>query len=102
MVGFDEELFGPVASVIKATDEQEAIELGNHSQFGLGSGFFTGNKERGKKVALKLEAGNSFVNRLVASDPRLPFGGIKNSGYSRELFGYRIKEFVNIKSVWVD
>jgi succinate-semialdehyde dehydrogenase/glutarate-semialdehyde dehydrogenase len=76
MVGFDEERFGPMASVIKATDEQEAIELGNHSQFGLGSGFFIGNKERGEKVALKLEAGNSFVNRLVASDPWLPFGGI--------------------------
>lgn len=102
MVGFDEELFGPVASVVKATDEQEAIELANQSQFGLGSGVITGNKERGEKVALQLEAGNSFVNKLVASDPRLPFGGIKNSGYGRELSGYGIKEFVNTKSIWVD
>ena len=102
MVGFDEELFGPVASVIRAKNEQEAIELANHSQFGLGSGVITGNKERGEKVALQLEAGNSFVNKLVASDPRLPFGGIKNSGYGRELSGYGIKEFVNTKSIWID
>jgi succinate-semialdehyde dehydrogenase/glutarate-semialdehyde dehydrogenase len=102
MVGFDEELFGPVASVIRAKNEQEAIDLANHSQFGLGSGIITGNKERGEKVALQLEAGNSFVNKLVASDPRLPFGGIKNSGYGRELSGYGIKEFVNTKSIWID
>lgn len=102
MVGFDEELFGPVASVIKATNEQEAIELANNSQFGLGSGVITGNKERGEKVALQLEAGSSFVNKLVASDPRLPFGGIKNSGYGRELSGYGMKEFVNTKSIWID
>ncbi len=102
MVGFDEELFGPVASVIRAKDEKEAIELANHSQFGLGSGVITGNKERGEKVALQLEAGNSFVNKLVASDPRMPFGGIKNSGYGRELSDYGIKEFVNTKSIWID
>ncbi|MCY7292699.1 MAG: NAD-dependent succinate-semialdehyde dehydrogenase, partial [Ferruginibacter sp.] len=102
MVGFDEELFGPVASVIRAKNEQEAIELANHSQFGLGSGVITGNKERGEKLALQLEVGNSFVNKLVASDPRMPFGGIKNSGYGRELSGYGIKEFVNTKSIWID
>ena len=102
MEGFDEELFGPVAAVIKAKNEKEAIELANQSQFGLGAGVITGNKERGEKVALQLEAGSSFVNKLVASDPRLPFGGIKNSGYGRELSGYGIKEFVNIKSVWID
>lgn len=102
MVGFDEELFGPVASVIKAANEAEAIELANQSQFGLGSGVITRNKERGEMIALQLEAGNSFVNKLVASDPRLPFGGIKNSGYGRELSGYGIKEFVNIKSIWID
>ena len=102
MTGFDEELFGPVACVIKATDEADAIALANQSQFGLGSGVFTGNKERGESVARQLEAGSSFVNKLVVSDPRLPFGGVKNSGYGRELSGYGIKEFVNIKSIWID
>ena len=102
MVGFDEELFGPVASVIKAADEAEAIAFANHSQFGLGSGVMTSNKERGEKIALQIDAGNSFVNKLVASDPRLPFGGVKNSGYGRELSGYGIKEFVNTKTIWVD
>ncbi|MGS2763052.1 NAD-dependent succinate-semialdehyde dehydrogenase [Sinomicrobium sp. M5D2P9] len=102
MEAFDNELFGPVASVIRAKDENEAIALANNSQFGLGSGVITSDKERGEKVALQLEAGSSFVNKLVASDPRLPFGGIKNSGYGRELSGYGIREFVNIKSIWVD
>ncbi|WP_430905546.1 NAD-dependent succinate-semialdehyde dehydrogenase [Maribacter sp. 2-571] len=102
MEAFDVELFGPVASVIKAKDEAHAIELANNSQYGLGSGVITGNTERGEKVALQLEAGSSFVNKLVVSDPRLPFGGIKNSGYGRELSGYGIREFVNTKSVWID
>ncbi|RAV28978.1 NAD-dependent succinate-semialdehyde dehydrogenase [Sinomicrobium soli] len=102
MEAFDNELFGPVASVIRARDESEAIALANNSRFGLGSGVITSDKERGEKVALQLEAGSSFVNKLVASDPRLPFGGIKNSGYGRELSGYGIREFVNIKSIWVD
>lgn len=102
MEAFDNELFGPVASVIKAKDEAHAIELANNSQFGLGSGVMTGNKERGEQVALQLEAGSSFVNKLVVSDPRLPFGGIKNSGYGRELSGYGIREFVNTKSIWVN
>ena len=102
MEAFDNELFGPVASVIRAKDEDHAIELANNSQFGLGSGVITGNIERGEKVALQLEAGSSFVNKLVASDPRLPFGGIKNSGYGRELSGYGIREFVNTKSIWIN
>ncbi len=102
MTAFNEELFGPVASVIKAKDEKEAIQLANNSSFGLGSGVITGNSERGEKIALQLEAGNSFVNKLVASDPRLPFGGIKNSGYGRELSDFGIKEFVNTKSIWID
>lgn len=102
MEAFDNELFGPVASVIRAKDETEAIALANNSQFGLGSGVITSDKERGEKVALQLEAGSSFVNKMVVSDPRLPFGGIKNSGYGRELSGYGIREFVNIKSIWVD
>jgi len=102
MEAFDNELFGPVAAVIRAKDENEAIELANTSQFGLGSGVITSNRERGEKVALELEAGSSYVNKLVASDPRLPFGGIKNSGYGRELSGYGIREFVNVKSIWID
>ncbi|WP_282132527.1 NAD-dependent succinate-semialdehyde dehydrogenase [Cellulophaga baltica] len=101
MEGFDEELFGPVASVIKAKNDDEAIALANNSQFGLGSGVFTSNLERGEQIALQLEAGSSFVNKLVVSDPRLPFGGIKNSGYGRELSASGIKEFVNTKSVWI-
>ncbi|WP_397446506.1 NAD-dependent succinate-semialdehyde dehydrogenase [Polaribacter sp. R77954] len=101
MVAFDEELFGPVASIIKAKNENEAIALANNSTFGLGSGVFTGDVERGEKIALQLEAGNSFVNKIVASDPRLPFGGIKNSGYGRELSNFGIKEFVNIKTIWI-
>ncbi|WP_158838651.1 NAD-dependent succinate-semialdehyde dehydrogenase [Polaribacter sp. L3A8] len=102
MTAFDEELFGPVASVIKAKNEEEAIELANNSTFGLGSGVLTANSKRGEKIALQLEAGNSFVNKLVTSDPRLPFGGIKNSGYGRELSSYGIREFVNTKSIWID
>ncbi|WP_166385410.1 NAD-dependent succinate-semialdehyde dehydrogenase [Polaribacter sp. 11A2H] len=102
MTAFDEELFGPVASVIKAKNEEHAIELANNSTFGLGSGVFTNNTKRGEKIALQLEAGNSFVNKLVTSDPRLPFGGIKNSGYGRELSSYGIREFVNTKSIWID
>lgn len=101
MEAFDNELFGPVASVIKAKDEAHAIELANNSQFGLGAGVITGNKERGEKIALQLEAGNCFVNTLVASDPRLPFGGIKTSGYGRELAAHGIREFMNTKTVWV-
>lgn len=102
MEAFDNELFGPAASVIRAKDDAHAVELANNSQFGLGSGVFTRNKERGEKLALQLEAGSSFVNKLVVSDPRLPFGGIKNSGYGRELAAYGIREFVNTKTIWID
>lgn len=102
MEGFDNELFGPVASVIRAKDDAHAIELANNSQYGLGSGVITGNNERGERLALQLEAGSSFVNKLVVSDPRLPFGGIKNSGYGRELAAYGIREFVNTKTIWIN
>tara|TARA_R110002111_G_scaffold44996_11_gene81642 strand:+ start:680 stop:2047 length:1368 start_codon:yes stop_codon:yes gene_type:complete len=102
MEAFDNELFGPVASVIRAKDDAHAVELANNSQFGLGSGVFTKDTERGEKLALQLEAGSSFVNKLVVSDPRLPFGGIKNSGYGRELAAYGIREFVNTKTIWID
>jgi succinate-semialdehyde dehydrogenase/glutarate-semialdehyde dehydrogenase len=102
MPAFDEETFGPVAVVIAAADEQEAILLANQTHFGLGAAVFTSDVKRGEKIATeRLEAGNCFVNAFVKSDPRLPFGGIKQSGYGRELSHYGIKEFVNIKTVYV-
>lgn len=102
MPAFDEELFGPVAAVIEAKDEKHALELANQSIYGLGAAVFTRNKARGEKIAKeKLEAGACFVNELVRSDPRLPFGGIKESGYGRELSDFGIREFTNIKTVYV-
>ena len=102
MPAYDEELFGPVAALIKAKDENEAIEIANDSIFGLGAAVFTGDVEKGEKIAKeKINAGCCFVNAFVKSDPRLPFGGIKDSGYGRELSSFGIREFVNIKSVYV-
>jgi succinate-semialdehyde dehydrogenase / glutarate-semialdehyde dehydrogenase len=101
MPAYEEELFGPVASIFAARDEAEAVRIANDSIFGLGAAVFTRDAARGERVARELEAGCTFVNALVASDPRLPFGGIKESGYGRELGTYGIKEFVNIKTVYV-
>lgn len=102
MAAFDEELFGPVAAIIPAKDEDEAVDLANRSQFGLGAAVFTGDAARGRRIAAeKLEAGCCFVNEFVKSDPRLPFGGIKNSGYGRELSYLGIREFTNIKTVYI-
>ena len=102
MPAFDEELFGPVAALIKAEDENDAINLANKSIFGLGAAVFTKDIERGERIAKeKLNAGCCFVNDSVKSDPRLPFGGIKESGYGRELSPFGIKEFVNIKTVYI-
>ncbi len=102
MPAFDEELFGPVAAIITAKDEDEAIQLANDSIFGLGGAVFTNNIERGERIAAtQTEAGSCFVNSLVKSDPRLPFGGIKQSGYGRELGMIGMHEFVNIKTVYV-
>jgi succinate-semialdehyde dehydrogenase/glutarate-semialdehyde dehydrogenase len=102
MAAFDEELFGPVASLIKVKDEVEAIELANDSSFGLGAAIFTKDKKKGEQIAKeKLKAGCCFVNDFVKSDPRLPFGGINESGYGRELSPFGIKEFVNIKTVYI-
>ena len=102
MPAYDEELFGPVAALIKVKDEAEAIEVANDSIFGLGAAVFTKDLKKGEKLAAKkLNAGCCFVNALVKSDPRLPFGGIKESGYGRELSPFGIKEFVNIKTVYI-
>ncbi len=98
----DEEVFGPVAAVIAAEDERDAIRIANASEFGLGSGVLTGDIDRGRRIAAEeLEAGLSFVNENVRSDPRMPFGGVKHSGYGRECSAFGIREFTNIKSVHV-
>ncbi|MEM9556877.1 MAG: NAD-dependent succinate-semialdehyde dehydrogenase [Acidobacteriota bacterium] len=100
MAAADEELFGPVAAILRAKDEDDAIRLANETPFGLGAAVFTRDLERGRRLAAEeLEAGCCFVNSFVQSDPRLPFGGIKESGYGRELSRYGIREFVNIKTV---
>ncbi|HEU4939821.1 MAG TPA: NAD-dependent succinate-semialdehyde dehydrogenase [Vicinamibacterales bacterium] len=101
MPAYEEELFGPVAAIITARDEDDAVRIANDSVFGLGGAVFTKDPARGERVARQMEAGSTFVNSLVASDPRLPFGGIKESGYGRELGPYGIREFVNIKTIVV-
>jgi len=102
MPAYQEELFGPVASIITAQDDDDAIRIANSSIFGLGSAIFTADVSKGEQLAATaVDAGACFVNAFVASDPRLPFGGIKQSGYGRELSSFGIKEFVNIKTVYV-
>lgn len=101
MPAYSEEFFGPVASVIVVKDEAEAIQVANSTTFGLGASIWTEDIERAKKMIPQIDSGAVFVNGMVKSDPRLPFGGEKRSGYGRELSHYGIKEFVNIKSVWI-
>jgi succinate-semialdehyde dehydrogenase / glutarate-semialdehyde dehydrogenase len=102
MPAYEEELFGPVAAVIPVKDEEAAIAVANDSVFGLGGAVFTGDRERGERIAReRIDSGSVFINEVVRSDVRLPFGGVKESGYGRELSNYGIKEFVNIKSVYV-
>lgn len=102
MPAYHEELFGPVAAIIPVRNERAAIKAANDSNFGLGAAVFTRDAARGERIAAReLEAGSCFVNAFVKSDPRLPFGGVKESGYGRELSHFGIKEFVNIKTVWV-
>jgi succinate-semialdehyde dehydrogenase / glutarate-semialdehyde dehydrogenase len=98
---YHEETFGPVAAVIRVGDEEEALRVANDTDFGLGASVWTADVERGVKLAQRVEAGIVFVNGIVASDARLPFGGVKKSGYGRELSSYGIKEFTNIQTVWV-
>jgi succinate-semialdehyde dehydrogenase / glutarate-semialdehyde dehydrogenase len=102
MPAFDEETFGPVASVITVQDEVEAIQMANDNRYGLGASVWTGDVSRGEYVARQIESGSVFVNSLMRSDSRLPFGGIKKSGYGRELSTAGIREFVNIKTIFVE
>jgi succinate-semialdehyde dehydrogenase/glutarate-semialdehyde dehydrogenase len=102
MPAYHEEMFGPVAVLFRAKTEEDAVRIANDTVFGLGAAIFTNNVEKGKQLAEKgLEAGCVFVNDFVKSDPRLPFGGVKESGYGRELSTVGIREFVNIKTIVV-
>ena len=99
---YEEELFGPVASILPVADEDEAIRVANDTPYGLGASVYTSDMARGERIAADLlDAGNCFVNGIVKSDPRLPFGGTKESGYGRELSPLGILEFTNTKTVWV-
>ncbi len=99
---FDEELFGPVAAVIRARDPEHALELANASDYGLTATIWTADRALARDLARRLQVGGVFVNRMAFSDPRIPFGGVKRSGYGRELGIYGLREFVNVKTVWVE
>jgi succinate-semialdehyde dehydrogenase/glutarate-semialdehyde dehydrogenase len=101
-VAFKEEIFGPVASVVVADDVEHAVDLANASPYGLGGSVFTEDRAKGERVARALETGCAFVNQMTKSDPRLPFGGVKDSGYGRELSHHGIREFVNTKTIWIE
>jgi succinate-semialdehyde dehydrogenase/glutarate-semialdehyde dehydrogenase len=98
----DEEVFGPVFAIMEAGSPAHALELSNSSKFGLGMQLFTASEQSAELFVRGAEEGAVFVNAMVKSDPRLPFGGIKTSGYGRELSEEGIKEFVNIKTIWID
>ena len=96
-----EEVFGPVLSILTFKTLDEAIELANSTLYGLSASLWTRDASLGDQLARRIEAGSVFVNGMVASDPRLPFGGVKQSGFGRELSSFGIREFVNIKTLWI-
>jgi succinate-semialdehyde dehydrogenase/glutarate-semialdehyde dehydrogenase len=96
-----EEVFGPVAALLKVRSVEEAIRVANDSPYGLGANLWASDLTQARRLARDIEAGQVFINGMVASDPRLPFGGVKRSGYGRELSAYGIREFVNIQTVWI-
>jgi succinate-semialdehyde dehydrogenase/glutarate-semialdehyde dehydrogenase len=98
---YHEETFGPVATIITVDTEDEAITVANATEFGLGAALWTADIDRGERMARQIEAGAVFINGITKSDPRLPFGGVKRSGFGRELSSYGMKEFVNIKTIWI-
>jgi succinate-semialdehyde dehydrogenase/glutarate-semialdehyde dehydrogenase len=99
MPAFDEETFGPLAAVIEAKNEQEAIALANQSRYGLGATVWTQDVKNGERIAREIDSGSVLINSLMRSDVRLPFGGVKKSGYGRELSQLGIKEFMNVKTI---
>src|SRR5207247_157502 len=101
MAAAREETFGPVAAMIRVKDADEAIAIANNTPFGLGANLWTRDIDRARSLVREVQAGSVFINGMVASDPRLPFGGIKRSGYGRELSEFGIREFVNIQTVWI-
>ena len=101
MPAWREETFGPVAVLVRAKDTDAAIALANDTIYGLGANLWTRDLARAQELASRIEAGYVFINGMVASDPRLPFGGVKQSGYGRELSDFGIHEFVNIQTVWM-
>jgi len=101
MPAFREEVFGPAAAVIRVRDAEAAVATANSSAYGLGGNLWTRDTERGKSLARRIESGNVFINGMTASDPRLPFGGVKHSGYGRELSSFGIHEFVNVQTIWI-
>jgi succinate-semialdehyde dehydrogenase/glutarate-semialdehyde dehydrogenase len=98
---FKEETFGPVAAVLRVRDADDAVRVANDSAYGLGASVWTRDLVRGEALARRIESGSVFVNGMVASDPRLPFGGVKRSGYGRELSSFGIREFTNVQTIWV-
>ncbi|MDX1572748.1 MAG: aldehyde dehydrogenase family protein, partial [Methylophaga sp.] len=101
MCAFREETFGPVMVIIRADDVDHALEMANDTEYGLGAGIWTENPELAKSLAMQIESGQVAINGIVKTDPRLPSGGIKGSGYGRELGPHGIKEFVNAKQIWI-